>query len=559
MSTVLQIANFFLVLFEVIVLFNLIIIVHELGHFLAARWRGLKIEEFGVWFGKALWKKEINGVVYSLGSIPAGGFVKLPQLAPMDIIEGEADVPRETLPPISALDKTIVAFAGPLFSFLFALVLACVVWQVGKPVQEIDTTTLIGSVTPGSPAEKAGLLPGDRILEVDGNPVRGFKEMTKSVIWYIMRSEGETIRFKIDRDGQILTKESGWVIPRESEIDTVQPNTPAAAAGLAKGDIVTHVNGKILFSPENFQELLGGKEDAPIYLTLVRGTAWLNLTLEPKLAEVKDGKPEVRAGIAWSSRGWGRAGLRKVMISPGMTSKIKEIQPGSPAAEAGLAPGDILTHLNGKRLFQPWALHEVITKQPKEPVYLTFKRGSEWRNTTLQPKPAPAKKETKAADKEEKFEELTGIEWDPMITHTYPRPIQQITDSLNGIRNMLGALFSSKSGVKAQHFSGPLGIGNIYYQMLLSPEGWRLALAFSVFFNVNLAVLNMLPFPVLDGGHIVLAFIESIRRKPVNIKVLEIIQSACALLLIGFILYVSFYDSHDILLPWIKSLFGRFH
>src|SRR5690349_11433672 len=92
------------IIFEVVVLFNLLIIVHELGHFLAARWRGLVIERFGVWFGKPLWKKTVNGVQYSLGTIPFGGFVALPQLAPMDIIEGKADVDRATLPKISALD-----------------------------------------------------------------------------------------------------------------------------------------------------------------------------------------------------------------------------------------------------------------------------------------------------------------------------------------------------------------------------------------------------------------------------------------------------------------------
>src|SRR5881628_538315 len=95
----------FFIILEVVLLFNLLIIVHELGHFLAARWRGLFIEGFGVWFGKPLWKKTINGVQYSLGSIPFGGFVKLPQLAPMDIIEGEADVDRAKLPQISAVDK----------------------------------------------------------------------------------------------------------------------------------------------------------------------------------------------------------------------------------------------------------------------------------------------------------------------------------------------------------------------------------------------------------------------------------------------------------------------
>src|SRR5437870_3727405 len=103
------------ILLEVVLLFNLLIVVHELGHFLAAKWRGLVIEKFGIWFGKPLWKKEIGGVQYSLGCIPAGGFVALPQLAPMEAIEGKNETPRESLPPVSVLDKIIVAFAGPLF------------------------------------------------------------------------------------------------------------------------------------------------------------------------------------------------------------------------------------------------------------------------------------------------------------------------------------------------------------------------------------------------------------------------------------------------------------
>ena len=108
------------VILEVLLLFNLLIFVHELGHFLAARWRGLKIERFAVWFGKPIWKKKINGVEYALGSIPAGGYVSLPQMAPMDIIEGKTEKTSEPLPPISALDKIIVAVAGPLFSFMLA-------------------------------------------------------------------------------------------------------------------------------------------------------------------------------------------------------------------------------------------------------------------------------------------------------------------------------------------------------------------------------------------------------------------------------------------------------
>src|SRR5205807_9985595 len=203
----LHIARIVLILLEVLVLFNLLIVVHELGHFLAARWRGLFIEKFGVWFGKPLWKKTVNGVEYSLGSIPFGGFVALPQLAPMDLIEGKADVDRARLPKISALDKIIVAIAGPLFSVLLALFFACVVWAVGHPVSESDLTTVIGYVQQDSPAAKAGLQPGDKILDVDARPVSRFFGMNDSVVWNVVRSEGPTIPFKIERDGKLTTIE----------------------------------------------------------------------------------------------------------------------------------------------------------------------------------------------------------------------------------------------------------------------------------------------------------------------------------------------------------------
>src|SRR4030088_3587726 len=117
---ILHSARVALILLEVLVLFNLLIVVHELGHFLAARWRGLYIQKFGIWFGKPIWKKTGHGVQYSLGSLPFGGFVALPQLAPMDIVVGKADIDRAKFPPVSAIDKIIVAVAGPLFSLLLA-------------------------------------------------------------------------------------------------------------------------------------------------------------------------------------------------------------------------------------------------------------------------------------------------------------------------------------------------------------------------------------------------------------------------------------------------------
>ena len=182
--------HYILIALEVVLIFNLIIGVHELGHFLAARWRGLKVDRFAIWFGKPIWKKKVNGVEYALGWIPFGGYVSLPQMATMEAIEGKTDS-SAPLPGAAPLDKIIVAFAGPLFSFLLAILFAVVVWQVGKPANDADNTTTIGWVVPDGPAWKAGLRPGDEVLAIDGNPVHHFSPTASdSVTWRIITSTG---------------------------------------------------------------------------------------------------------------------------------------------------------------------------------------------------------------------------------------------------------------------------------------------------------------------------------------------------------------------------------
>jgi regulator of sigma E protease len=183
--TIQQILQSAFVVCEVVLIFNLLIIVHEFGHFLAARWRGLHVDRFGIWFGRPIWKKKIGSVEYCIGWIPAGGYVTLPQLAPMDAVEGKPGVSPADLPPVAPLDKIIVAFAGPLFSFLLALVFATIVWIVGRPTSEAETTTVIGSIIPESAAAKAGFQVGDKVLEIDEvkepPSISKFKEAPKSL------------------------------------------------------------------------------------------------------------------------------------------------------------------------------------------------------------------------------------------------------------------------------------------------------------------------------------------------------------------------------------------
>jgi regulator of sigma E protease len=522
------------VVIEVLCIFNLIIVVHELGHFLAARWRGLVIEEFGVWFGKPLWRKKIGGVYYSLGTIPAGGFVKLPQLADMSAIEGETEnaVP---LPKISPLDKIIVAFAGPLFSFSLAVVFAVLVFFVGRPVGEAEATTTIGYVGEDSPASKAGLLPGDKILKVDGHEVTRWTGMSAdSIVWQIVRSEGDTIPIELERKvngkAETLTLNPKPEIPANSILERkglrqiqiipastpmiakIDPGSPAEKDGLKANDLITAINGQHLLSVMGIDDYIKDHPTEAMVLTVDR-----------------DGQK-----------------LQKPYTARGTV--INALMANSPAAVAGLKMGDSVTKIDGQPVANyAWAT-DFIHKHKGQPVTFTVQRDGQTKDLQVTPV-IPLTGSTEPMIGVGWKTNSDGIEWDDTgIQHiVHPGPVEQVKQGVLSIVNTIAALTSSKSSLSIEHLSGPVMIGRLYYHMFQSPEGWKMALWFSVIFNVNLAILNMLPIPVLDGGHITLAIVEAIRRKPVNVRFVEIVQTACAMLVIGFMLFITYFDVSDLL------------
>ena len=530
MESLLSIGKVTLTLFEVVIIFNLLIVVHELGHFLAARWRGLVVEKFGIWFGKPIWKKTINGVEYSLGSIPAGGFVALPQMAPMEAIEGESGKDRAALPPVSPLDKIIVAFAGPLFSFLLALVFATVVWVVGKPVKQADSSLIVGFVPPETSAWKEGLRPGDRIVDVDGRPVKMFHAMSDSVTWNVVSSEEPTIPVKVVRDGKELTfniepsrtEQKGFgrsakrILPIEPSaipvISQVKPGSAADKAGFMREDLVVAVEGKPLVHISDIGFAQEAKPGQPITVTVQRQGKRLDLPLPPS------------------------------------AMRIRAVTKNAPASSAGLLPGDVIVSADGRPATNV-GFSRLAKERVNQPIALTIQRGTETKDLSV----TPLFEETNKRP-------MIGIEWAPddqiawddwgIATIVHPTPWSQVVDTVRTMRNTFAALFSAKSELSFRDLGGPVTIGRTYFHLLSSDEGWRLALWFSVFMNVNLALLNMLPIPVLDGGHITLAIVEMIRRKPVNLRVLEVVQTACAVVLIGFMLYITMFDVLD--LPFLK-------
>jgi len=449
-------------LLEVVLLFNLLIIVHELGHFLAARWRGLKVEKFAIWFGKPIWKKKIDGVEYILGSIPAGGYVALPQMAPMETIEGKTEEPKEDLPPASPGDKIIVAFAGPLFSLLLAVFFATIVWVVGKPTTYSDNTTTIGFALPDGPAYKAGIRGGDVLTSIDGHPVRRWLGVPDGVTWRIITSTQGAIPIVVERDGH--------------ELDfSVTPQVDPTS----------------------------------------KPTHWYQRSVPPKIEVVPAEKSII----------------------------VGKVYDNSPASLAGIKEGDQLTALEGAPLLSFAQVGYALKEHPNAPMHLAVLRGGATWNATVQPvKPvSPAT----VADGVPPTDIGIDEKGDADVIMVYPNPWVQVSESANAVRGTLAALLARHSNVSASQLSGPVGIMNIFYVVLSSPDGWRMALWLAVLINVNLAMLNLFPLPVLDGGHILLSIIEWIRRRPLSMAILEPLQTVCAVALIGFMLYVTVFDAQD--------------
>ena len=444
-----------LLIIVVLAVFNIIIFVHELGHYWAAKWRGLQIDRFQIWFGKPLWKKDIDGVQFGLGWIPAGGFVALPQMAPMEALEG-GEKREQPLPPISPLDKMIVAFAGPLFSMLLALAAAVVVWKVGKPADFIPSQ-VVGFIVPGSPAEQAGLQVGDKIIAINDQPVNGFAGSLDSITERIILSRGERIRFTVERP------------------DTAQP-----------------------------------------------------LVLESGFETEK-------------SHWYQRRGLRQVGIDSAGPAVIGKVSPNSPAADAGLGTGDRILSIDGHPLYSLAQFSQYLRDNHWQTVSLGV-RTSDGAERTVDVTP---ERPIRPAD----ADPMVGIAWDPNgevdIRIVHPAPLRQVVDSLKMMWVTITSVVAPDSNIGVDHLSGPVGIAKMQFELLQMEDGWRRILAFMVLFNVNLAVLNMLPFPVLDGGHITLALLEKIFGRPVKAKPLEILQTVCALLLISLMLFVTSKDIGD--------------
>jgi regulator of sigma E protease len=236
---------------------GIVVFVHELGHFLAARFSGINVEAFSVGWGKPILKKKIGDVEYRLGMFPIGGYCKMRGENGYE----EAWKNSETPDPSSfygahPAKRILVAFSGPFFNFLFAVLVLSFVWGIGFKVETFENRiVLLSDITGESqPSDRAGLVSGDRIVEIAGKPVANYNDLREN----IGLNPGKTLAVKAERNGVILDLEITPALEKSGEgkigvyywadpvVESIAPGSPAEKAGLRAGDKITGMNGSPL-------------------------------------------------------------------------------------------------------------------------------------------------------------------------------------------------------------------------------------------------------------------------------------------------------------------------
>jgi len=594
-------------LVEVVVAFGLVIFLHELGHFLAAKWCGVHVRKFAIGFGPPILKWQPGETQYSLRPIPLGGFVDLAGEHPDT---DEEDDPR-ALWRRPAWQRAVVFSAGVGMNAVLALLLFTIAPIVGMQVP----APVVGSVVEDSPADRAGLRPGDRILRLGGEPVQSFNDVQFEVA---LSSPGTAFSLLVERpaeDGNgtervpvtvTSRKEEGDIVPvigieRQAEpvIVHIDARSVPAQAGLEEGDRILAVGGQPVHTGHELREALEAVPAGPLTLTVERQGEKRDLRVVPSdlfvyeigmmppvlVRSVTAESPAQEAGIQAGDRivavgdhRWPTVdtlvetieatsegkplpltlrretggflffkgqveqvdvtahprlmeakqkpmlGIR-LGLATGDPVQVGHVEPGGPAEKAGLRSGDIILEVQPPPAkpdgdtpdwegVGDWSdLLERLHNAEDKAVGLRFRRGQETLTATLAPVAVPQERLT-----------LAGAPLRPMYV-PLPRIGNPLTAAKRGINQTLvwftrayGNLVQILRGeVGREALGGPVAIVQISYQ--LASYGVGTFMNFWGMISVFLAVINFLPLPPFDGGHVVFVLIDKLKGSPVSMKV----------------------------------------
>jgi len=274
---------------------SLLVFVHELGHFLAAKFCGVRVLTFSIGFGKKLLKFTKNGTVYCISAIPFGGYVSMAGENPENVRENKPD--DFHVQPI--WKRALIAFSGPAFNVVFAYFLLTGIYMIGNP-EPISDKLVVGIVEPWSAAEEAGIASGDTILSIDGEKVKGWDRLREEMAIGIGRSIALKIRTKEGKDTTVtvIPHEFGdlgigtaGIHPRHRVFVAADPSgSPAGKAGIKQNDTILSVNGRIIGYFQDMITIVSASEGEEVEVVFLRAnkenkTDTLSATITPFWSE----------------------------------------------------------------------------------------------------------------------------------------------------------------------------------------------------------------------------------------------------------------------------------
>jgi regulator of sigma E protease len=550
--------------FAFVLLLSILIFVHELGHFLVARACGVRVLKFSIGFGPPVrigrfqlaWKR--NGTEYVIAWFPLGGFVKMLGENPDEIDDPEALAhPDEALGAQPLWQKLAIVFAGPVMNLLLPVLVFMVTLAIGVQRPE----AVIGSVEPGSPAARAGLVSGDRVTAVDGAPIAWWGDFDDAVrgrpgeelTVHVARGEqtrevtlAVDERASFDELGQAV--DAGWIGAGfwriASMLGVPSAESPAFAAGLRSGDVVKSVGGTAV---ESWDELAAAYASAgtsgTVALQIERAHPNAPASAEPAPAEMLD--------VVVPARG----SLDALGAVPANVV-VERVEPDSPAGAAGIQPGDLILALDGAPLGSFATFAESVRASGGRSLRLEIARDGAVKQVELAP--AMTSVDVGLGVQEPRYRvgiaaraaTLPGAlgldrERNPLVA--LPRAVAMTVDFTSSFLRGLGMIATGQ--VSRNQIAGPIGIAEIADSAW--QQGWEAYLTILVVISINLGILNLLPIPILDGGQALLFTIEALRRGPLSIRTREIVQQVGFTVLI-LIMGLAFWN--DLSRQWLRLI-----
>lgn len=412
-----------------------LILVHELGHFMAARRAGMRVEEFGIGLPPRLWGKQRGDTIWSINAIPFGGFVRV-------LGEDGKNSEGESMQSKTAGQRALFITAGSIMNFLTAFVLIALLIGVHG---QASATAVIAEVVPDSPAATAGWQAGDQFVEVAGHQVNGAAEVIDRANAYL----GEEVTVIVSRDGQQISTQ---ITPRENP-------------------------------------------------------------------------PE----------GQGPTGIRIVNTfdSP---LRFADVEPGSAVAVAGIQPGDEIISIGGAAIPNIVAYDQAIAANAGSSTPFELQRGSETVTISVEI-PAGENPNPGAVLAQDVVFERVGI------VQLVPETVRYFFSTLQRMGEGLIMLITGE--VSVRDMAGPIGMGQLTSEVLTesATPTWVTLTNITILLSLNLAVLNLLPLPALDGGRLVFVILEVLRRgKRIAPEKEGMVHFIGLVVLLGLMFAIAFVD-----------------